>query len=362
MLCGDVMTGRGVDQILPHPVDPRIHESCMSDARDYVALAEAAHGPIPRPVDVRYIWGDALEELERAAPDARIVNLETSVTVCEDFWKGKGITYRMHPRNVDCLAALGADVCVLANNHVLDYGRAGLVETLETLAGAGLRTAGAGRTLDAARRPADVEVPGGARVRVVAFGTETSGIPHDWAAAANRPGVHVLPELSERAAEHVLDPLRPAERANDIVIASVHWGTNWGYDVPAEHVRFARWLVDRGAHIVHGHSSHHVRPIEVYRDRLILYGAGDFINDYEGIEGYEAYRDDLVLMYFATVDARRGTLARLRMTPLQIRRLRLTRAAQSDSRWLQATIDGVCKPFGVRVVDGAEGSLALEWG
>jgi poly-gamma-glutamate synthesis protein (capsule biosynthesis protein) len=95
-LCGDVMTGRGVDQILAHPCPPGIQEPYVRDARDYVALAEEANGPIPRPVSPTYIWGDALQELERIAPDARIINLETSVTTSDDVWPGKGIHYRMH--------------------------------------------------------------------------------------------------------------------------------------------------------------------------------------------------------------------------------------------------------------------------
>lgn len=98
-LCGDVMTGRGVDQILPHPSDPRIYEPAVRDARAYVRLAEAVNGPIPRSVEHAYIWGDALSELERASPAARIVNLETSVTRSDAYWP-KGINYRMHPANV----------------------------------------------------------------------------------------------------------------------------------------------------------------------------------------------------------------------------------------------------------------------
>ena len=124
-LCGDVMTGRGVDQILPHPSTPEIFEPCVRDAREYVRLAELASGPIHRPVPPEYIWGDALEELARAGPDARIISLETSVTTCQDCWIHKGITYRMHPHNIACLTAARIDVCVLANNHVLDYGICG---------------------------------------------------------------------------------------------------------------------------------------------------------------------------------------------------------------------------------------------
>ena len=75
------------------------------------------------------------------------------------------------------------------------------------------------------------------------------------------------------------------------MVASVHWGSNWGYDIPREQTVFAHRLIDEaGVDIIHGHSSHHVRAIEVYKDRLILYGCGDFLNDYEGISGYEEFR------------------------------------------------------------------------
>ena len=132
-VCGDVMTGRGIDQILPDPSAPELQESCVRDAREYVALAEQVNGPLARPVDFRYIWGDALAELDRVSPHARIINLETSITTSDTYWPGKGIHYRMNPRNVPCLTAARVDVCALANNHVLDFGYAGLEETLRTL-------------------------------------------------------------------------------------------------------------------------------------------------------------------------------------------------------------------------------------
>jgi poly-gamma-glutamate synthesis protein (capsule biosynthesis protein) len=83
-LCGDVMTGRGVDQILEHPSSPALYERFVRWADEYVQLAEDAHGAIPRHVDDRYVWGVAIEELERRRPDARIINLETSVTTSEE--------------------------------------------------------------------------------------------------------------------------------------------------------------------------------------------------------------------------------------------------------------------------------------
>ena len=146
---------------------------------------------------------------------------------------------------------------------------------------------------------------------------------------------------------------------HDLVVASIHWGTNWGYDVPRDHVRFAHWLVDGGVDIVHGHSSHHPRPIEVYRNRLILYGCGDFINDYEGIEGHEQYRDDLVLMYFATLSPATDELTALHMTPMQIRNVRLNRTSQADSQWLRDTLERVSAPYGSAVDFMPNGTLRL---
>lgn len=360
-LCGDVMTGRGVDQILPHPSGRQIFEPYVEDARDYVELAESRNGPISRPVTASYIWGDALAELERVGPDARIINLETSMTVSDDYWKGKGINYRMHPKNVECLTAARIDVCGLANNHVLDYGYAGLAETLDTLTRAGLKTAGAGRSLAEAQAPAVVPCASGGRVLVFAFGTETSGIPPNWAARENRAGVDLLPELSEATAAGIVERLPRVRGQRDVVVASIHWGSNWGYEVPCDEVRFAHLLIDGGVDIVHGHSSHHPRPIEVYRDRLILYGCGDLINDYEGIEGYEQYRDDLVLMYFVTLCPDSKELSALHMTPMQISKMRLNKTSQADLQWLRDSLDRVSASYGSHVDLTIDGILTLRW-
>ena len=177
------MLGRGVDQILPHPGDPTLREEYVQDAMTYVDLAEAANGRIPWPVGFSWPWGDALRVLAEVAPEVRVVNLETSVTRSDDFAAGKAVNYRMSPANLPCLAVARPDACVLANNHVMDFGRRGLEETLDVLAGAGLRSVGAGREVGEARRPAVVPAEGGGRVLVFACGTESSGVPPEWAAA-----------------------------------------------------------------------------------------------------------------------------------------------------------------------------------
>ncbi len=359
-LCGDVMLGRGVDQILPHPGDPTLRESYIRDANGYVELAERANGPIPASVDFTWPWGQALEVLDEAAPDVRVINLENAVTRSDDFAPGKGIHYRMHPDNVPGVSAADPDVCVLANNHILDFGRSGLEETLDVLSGADLRTAGAGRDLDEAQRPAEVPLEDGGRVLVFALGVASGGVHGSWAATDDQPGLAFLAEPSPEAAAALTDRIERHERPGDVTVVSLHWGSNWGYAVPDAHIRFAHALIDGGVDLVHGHSSHHPRPIEVYRDRLILYGCGDFINDYEGISGHEEYRDHLRPVYLADVDGETGALADLRIMPMQARKMRLERASAEDCGWLGATLDRVSQDLGTRIVRRGDRELAVE--
>jgi poly-gamma-glutamate capsule biosynthesis protein CapA/YwtB (metallophosphatase superfamily) len=358
-LSGDVMTGRGIDQILPHPSNPRLHEQYADSALEYVALAENANGPISRPVDYLYIWGDAREEFKRFAPDALIINLETSVTTSE-MYEPKGINYRMHPANTPCLTAAKLDCCVLANNHVLDWGSPGLIETLNTLHAAGLKTVGAGRDLREALRPATHQL-GPFRLLVFAVATADSGVPWHWAATGIKPGVALLPALSPEAARSFASHVRATKRSGDLIVVSIHWGENWGYEIPREQRDFAHRLIDLGAaDVIHGHSSHHPKPIEVYNQRLILYGCGDFLTDYEGISGYEEYRSNLALMYFVTLDAVTGKLCTLVMVPLQSKQFRLVRARAPDADWLRHRLNREGKGTGTEVLAGPGDTLLVQ--
>jgi poly-gamma-glutamate synthesis protein (capsule biosynthesis protein) len=359
-LSGDVMTGRGIDQVLPKPSDPRLHERWVTDARRYLELAQSANGPFPRRVDFAYPWGDALDELDRARPDVRIINLETSITDSDDFQPDKGIHYRMHPGNVPCIKAAGIDCCVLANNHVLDWGTAGLEDTLASLHEAQVKTTGAGRTASEAEAPAVIRIGREGRVLVFAYASRSAGVPREWAATTSRPGVSYLPDMSVRTARRIGSRVKSGKQPGDIVVASIHWGSNWGYDIPREQRTFARTLIDEaGVDVVHGHSSHHPKGIEVYNGRPILYGCGDFLNDYEGIGGREQYRGDLTLMYLVTIQAASGRLVRLEMVPFRIRQFRLNRASADDARWLTTTMDRECGRFGSHVELSNDDRLTL---
>ncbi|WP_036264499.1 CapA family protein [Methylocapsa aurea] len=360
-LCGDVMTGRGVDQILPQPCDPHLHENYVRSAKGYVRLAEQANGPIPAPAPPAYIWGAALDELNRTPSDARIVNLETSITRSDDYIP-KGINYRMSPENAACLTAAAIDCCVLGNNHVLDWGRAGLLDTLATLERLGIETAGAGRDQTQAERPAALEIEGKGRVIVFSFASPTSGVPPNWAATPTAAGVNLLRDFTDESIARIADQAARVRQPGDVIIASIHWGPNWGYEIPEEQRSFAHGLVDQAkVSIVHGHSSHHAKAIEIYKNRLILYGCGDFLNDYEGISGYEDFRGDLALMYFAGFDSLSGDLADLELAPLQIRRFQLVRASSADIGWMGRMLDRESRRFNVRVALKPDGRLSLSW-
>ena len=349
LLTGDVMLGRGIDQILPHPSDPVVFEEYAKSACDYVRLAQTRNGAIGQPVSFHYVWGAALDEIDRCQPDVRIINLETAVTTSATF-QDKGINYRMNPANIAVLDAARIDACTLANNHVGDWGRDGLAETLATLHRAGIATAGAGLNETEAATPAILPLTPKGRVILIGLGSVTSGIPGGWRATSTEPGLQLIPEDTAAAIEAVRRVVIPLKAPHDIVVASIHWGGNWGYEVPGRQREIAHGLVEQaGVDIVHGHSSHHPRPIEVHRDKLILYGCGDFINDYEGIAGYDEYRGDLTIAYLAVVALRDGALRRLEMLPFRIRRLRLERASQSEARWLAATMNQESAGFGTRI-------------
>ncbi|XES78166.1 MAG: CapA family protein [Candidatus Bathyarchaeia archaeon] len=361
-LCGDVMTGRGIDQVLPYPSNPSLHEPYVKDAREYVRFAEKTSGAILCPVDFDYVWGDALEELERAAPDVRVANLETSITQRSHPWVGKSVTYRMNPKNALCLLRAHIDCVALANNHVLDYGYSGLSETLQSLQKIEVQYAGAGKNVEEARRPAVLSVPEKGRVLFFAYCTLDGGVPKDWAATENRPGVNLLQDYSKQTVKRIHNQVKRFKKRGDLVVFSVHYGQNWGYSIEADPTTFFHELIDdAGVDLVYGHSSHHVKGIEVYGGKLILYGCGDFLNDYAGIGGYEKFRGDISLMYFSDADAGTGNLVSLRMVPMLTKSFQKRCPQTNDVAWLESVLNREGEKMGTRVNLTEEGSFSLQW-
>ena len=268
----------------------------------------------------------------------------------------------MHPANAPVLSAAGIDAVSLANNHTLDWGRAGLIETLDVLQQQGIAAAGAGQLAEDAAAPRALPLPGGGRLLLLAFGAGSSGIPEDWGATPTRPGINLLPEDSDNAVAAVHARLARLRQPGDLVLLSLHWGGNWGYDIPPHHRRLAHRLIEEaGVDILHGHSSHHPKAVELHRGRPILYGAGDLLNDYEGIAGYEVYRSDLVLGYVAEIETATGTLRALEFLPYRLRAFRLQRANADETAWLHEMLARECGQFGLGIASSDAGALRLTW-
>lgn len=353
-LVGDVMLGRGIDMILQHHNDPILYEGNGLNAKDYVHLAEQQNGPIPEECKrgIDYIWGDAIEILNNKKPDVRMINLETSVTKSSSPWPMKGIHYRMHPDNVNVIAAAQIDCCILANNHVADWGFEGLKTTLTTLSESGIKYAGAGHNLEEAQSPAIFDIAGKGRVLVFAAGHHSSGVPDEWKASNHHGGVNIIEILNPKKSVQELKTLvSKYKQENDIVVLSLHWGGNWGFDIHSSFKKFAHSAIDKAdVDVIYGHSSHHVKGIECYNGKLIIYGCGDFLNDYEGITGHEEFRDDLALMYFADIDCKSGKLVDLCMVPTQTKHLRVNHAPDEGIKWLYNTMKRECKKLGLNIV------------
>jgi len=357
---GDLMCGRGIDQVLPQRGDPAIHEAYAQHAGDYVRLAEQKNGKIPTTVDYSYPWGVALAALAERRPHVRLVNLETSLT-CRGEPRPHGLHYRMNPANMGILKVAEIDCCSLANNHVLDWGEAGLRDPLEVLDKHGIHRSGAGLDATEAEAPAILPLPSGKRMLVFAYATTDSGVDAECSAGPGKPGVAWLPDLSSTSLRHVVQRIRASKRPGDLVVVSLHWGGNWDFSLYEAQTRFARDLIDEaGVDLIHGHSSHHVKALEVYRGRLIAYGCGDLLNDYEGIDGYESYRSDLGLLYFASLKPD-GSLAALELCPIKRSRLRLSRPSSDERDWLLNVVNRDSEHFGCYLEPAANDAFKLTW-
>jgi len=359
-LAGDVMTGRGIDQALPHHVDPVLFEPYVKNARTYLEMAERHSGDLPAEISYDYIWGDALEQLEQATPVVRIINLETAVTTSSSHSPEKDIHYRMHPQNISVLTRANIDVCILANNHVLDWGRPGLAETLIVLKEAGIKIAGAGIDQRSAAAPAIIKTSMG-RLLIFGYAAPDAGVPAGWRAETGRAGISLLKNFGVDETQEVITHIESFREQGDRVIFSIHWGSNWGNHIPRSHRRFAHKLIDADvADIIYGHSSHHPKGIEMYKGRLILYGCGDLINDYEGIGGHETFHPDLSLLYFPQLSMP-GRLISLKVAPMRIHRFSLQRADRADIQAIHGHLNKTCKKFNTSVDLLNNNLLQLEW-
>lgn len=363
---GDVMLGRLIDQLFPTHVSNAEDESHIQAfrARHSETLGLNKYtATSPWGTTLPLFTGNETEttaEGEGEEGDAgghlNIINLETSITTFATPWPHKAFNYRMHPANAaPILAAAKIDFACLANNHTLDFGTEGLVETVWTLKHSAthrVAIAGAGETTQEAISPAILELPRSKSQRGIKHGGRPGPLSREDVEERNSPGKHLvhiyaatdhpqvwsdvptfhLIDYSERSREHLRRLIRkhsspspslspssasasaPASSYTDDVhahadnnklrpplkIFSIHWGPNYCWH-PSDEIRsLAHFLIfECGIDIVHGHSSHHVQGIECPAPgKVIIYGCGDFVDDYAL---NREFRNDLGALYRVVV-------------------------------------------------------------
>jgi poly-gamma-glutamate capsule biosynthesis protein CapA/YwtB (metallophosphatase superfamily) len=383
---GDVMLGRLVDQLFPTHVD---NAEDQAHAESFVARFPHLQSYSPSSP-----WGSTLPLFTES--HLNLINLETTVTTNPEAWPGKTFNYRMHPVNASAtLAAAHIDFASLANNHTLDFGTEGLVETAWTLKNdSRVGIAGAGETTQEAISPATLELPrsksqGGVKQggRPTALSAENQKercekhIVHVYAASDHPlmwndvPMFHLI-DYSDKTKAHLkrvvekhssfvsisaspsstpssstsrLDSVSNESSPPSLKIFSIHWGPNYSWH-PADKIRsMAHFLIfDCGIDIVHGHSSHHIQGVECPAPgKLIIYGCGDFVDDYAT---NEKYRNDLGAVYRVIVreESREGnnetgptnaplTPVRLEIFPTSIKLFQahlLSNTKDKDHKWV----------------------------
>lgn len=238
---GDVMIGRTVNEIIP--------------AKGYA-----------------YPWGNTLSLLQHV--DLRIINLETTLTNHTEK-NPKVFNFKALPDRIKTLQAAHIDVANLANNHSLDFKEAGLIETIDTLDIAGIHHTGAGVNDQQACAPAIITI-NDIQIGIIGY---TDNEP-TWKAAKNKPGVNYIEIGNADDLAKVKQQIDALRNTVDIIIMTIHWGPNMQQRPSQQFIEFAHDAINAGVDIFHGHSSHVFQGIEIYKNKVIMYDTGDFIDDY----------------------------------------------------------------------------------
>jgi poly-gamma-glutamate capsule biosynthesis protein CapA/YwtB (metallophosphatase superfamily) len=284
------------------------------------------------------LWGDVLPLFLSA--DCRLINLECVISSRGQPWNPlhKPFHFRAKPRAIELLQAARVDCATLANNHVLDYGPEALLDCLHLLKDAHIQQTGAGANLHEALTPAFLDDADG-RIAIIAL---TDNEPQ-WEANESRPGVNYINYGSQGLLspyrERIAAAITHARQHASFIIISAHVGPNWGPPSPAMQ-RLARELMDLGGDLYWGHSNHAPQGVEIYKEKMIFYSTGDFVDDY-AVDPLE--RNDLSFLFM--VEERSGRIAGVRFYPVRIEHCQVHRAEGADMVFLNQNFQKKCQAF-----------------
>lgn len=196
--------------------------------------------------------------------DCMMVNLECPITFSDDSVK-KNYVFRMHPRYLQLFKEARINVVNCANNHLGDFGQAGIVETLQWLNDAKIAHVGAGKNLEEARKPCILSIKG-KKIGLIGYGSNGVDI-----AQHNRAG-----SVPISRAEMIRD-VQALRNKVDFIVVNVHWGNEKAMYPTPQQVELGHALIDAGANVIVGHHSHVLQGVEEYNGGVICYSLGNFL-------------------------------------------------------------------------------------
>lgn len=221
------------------------------------ALAEQGHA---------YAWS-GLDGLF-VGDDLTVINLECAPSGLGEPL-AKTFIFRCDAASLPVMAAAGVDVANLANNHSGDFGKEALVDGRANVAAAGILPVGVGKDSAEAALPAVVEVNGW-KVAVVGFGGVYPSL--DWFATEERAGM-----ADGDTIETMVETVRAADQIADLVLVTVHWGTELETEPTADDRRRAEAMIENGADIIFGHHAHRLQPLEIVDGAPVAWNLGNFV-------------------------------------------------------------------------------------
>jgi len=213
-----------------------------------------------------YPYQYVADDLKKA--DITMANLETPLT-SQGKAQSKDYVYRSSPEALPALQAAGIDLVTGANNHIMDYGETGLLDTLDSLDNAGLKRVGMGRNFEEAFKPVIMEHNG---VKIAFFGFSRVVPDTSWFATVNKPGV-----AGTYVPDQALKAIAEAREQADLVVVFAHWGVERQDSPVKEQTELAHQYIDQGADLVVASHPHVVQGFEQYKGKWIAYSLGNFI-------------------------------------------------------------------------------------
>lgn len=318
-LVGDVMLGRSFD---------RIYNLRNKGPKSTQSKAEKAS----------FCWIDRKLKLWLEESDLLIGNLETAITDTpeEDKFPNKVFNFKISPSNFRLAAeCLRFNYLSLGNNHSLDYGLGGLEQTIETLDEVSIFHAGSAIAIKDVKKPQRITVfpsvsdDGDKRTKEKVEVSIFSASTHP---SAFSPHVWISEDLKD-----VIAAVRTERKSfKGVIICSLHWSPNYLPEPDEQMKAIGHELIHAGANIIHGHSAHHLLPMEFYENGVIFYSLGDFIDDY-AID--DTYRNDLSAVVKVSLRIEEGYIIEgVEMVPTRIESMKVS-ATRKDTREFRHSLD-----------------------